>query len=70
MADALAARIRQAREEAGLSRELVAGQIGVSLATLIRYETDDRNRITLDKLQRIAEVTGKPLVWFINDVAA
>lgn len=66
MADELAIRLRLARTEAGLSRELLAGMIGVSFATLVRYETGRTQRTSLETLAKIAEATDKPLVWFFE----
>ena len=65
--DELAVRIRRARVEAGLSREYLAGKIGVSLATIVRYETGRTRRISVELLDKIAGATGKPLVWFFEN---
>jgi transcriptional regulator with XRE-family HTH domain len=67
MADEFAVRIRQARREAGLSRELLAGKIGVSLSTVVRYETGRTHRISMDLLAKIAQATDKPVVWFFEN---
>jgi transcriptional regulator with XRE-family HTH domain len=64
--DELAARIRTARKEAGLTREHLAGKIDVSLATVVRYETGRTQNISTVRLSRIAEATGKPIVWFFE----
>ena len=66
----LARRIRQARVEAGLSRELLAVKIGVSMSTLVSYETGRVKRMPLARLDRIAQVTGKPVLWFLDTKAA
>jgi transcriptional regulator with XRE-family HTH domain len=65
--DDLSLKIRRARNEAGLSRELLAGKVGVSLATVVRYETGRTQRVSLELLVKIAEATGKPLVWFFEN---
>lgn len=70
MGDTLSSRIRTAREEASLSREAVAAALGVSLATVVRMETGRTKRITTDTLVTIANVTGKPLSYFLGTVAA
>lgn len=67
MTDELASRIRQARIDAGLSREHLAGKIGVSLATLVRYETGRTHRISIELLLKIARATDKPIVWFFEN---
>lgn len=69
--DSLAQKIRAARNEAGLSREKLAGELGVSLVTLVRYETGRSTDITVKKLVGIAQATGKPLSYFLGaEVAA
>ena len=65
--DELALKIRRARNEAGLSRELLAGKVGVSLATVVRYETGRTQRISLELLVKIAAATGKPVIWFLEN---
>lgn len=70
MADHLADRIRQARVEAELSRETLAGDLGVSLATVVRYETGRTKRLSADRLIEIAKATGKPLSYFLGKAAA
>lgn len=69
-ADPLAQKIRAARVEAGLSREKLAGELGVSLVTVVRYETGRSTDIKLKKLMLIAEATKKPLSYFIGKAAA
>lgn len=69
MADQLASRIRKAREESGLSREKLAGELGVSLATVVRYETGRTKRISTETLISIAKATGQPLSFFLGKVA-
>lgn len=68
--DPLASKIRQARTEAGMSREGLAGRLGVSLATVIRLETGRTQRISTDTLVGIAKATKKPLSFFLGKVAA
>ena len=70
MADSLSHKIRQARKEAGLTRERMAPMIGVTLRTLVRYETGETQRISVNALVQIAEATGKPLSFFFEEVAA
>jgi transcriptional regulator with XRE-family HTH domain len=59
-------RIAQARKEAGLSQRELAEKIGVADAQSVsRYErgiTEVKTR----RLEKIAEVTGKPLGYFIH----
>lgn len=70
MPDPLSQKIRQARDEAGLSREQVAAGLGVSLSTVVRYETGRTQRISTDTLLEIARVTRKPLSFFLGKAAA
>lgn len=66
MADQLAARIKDARKEAKLSREQVAAALGVSLSTVVRWETGRTKRISLDTLLGIASATGHDLGYFMS----
>jgi transcriptional regulator with XRE-family HTH domain len=63
----LASRIRAARLEAGLSRERLAGKVGCSLTTIVRYETGRNQGGSLSTLAKIATATGKPIAWFFED---
>jgi transcriptional regulator with XRE-family HTH domain len=63
----LGARIRQAREDAGLSRELLAVTTHTSYSSIVNYELGEQEpRFTA--LARIAAVTDKPLDWFAEAV--
>jgi len=68
--DIVSKNIRTARVEAGLSREALAGLLGVSLATLVRYETGRSTDISMKKMLVIAHATGKPLDYFLSEAAA
>jgi transcriptional regulator with XRE-family HTH domain len=68
--DELASRIRQARKDAGLSREQLAITLGVSLSTVVRWETGRANSITLERVQSIGQVTGRELSFFLDGIAA
>lgn len=52
---ALGARIKELREQTGLSQEQLAGRIGVLRATLSQMENGDR-KVTADDLLRLARV--------------
>ena len=67
--DELANRIRRARAEAGLSREHLAGKIGVSLATVAATNQGRTQEFRSTMLNNIAMATGKPLVWFLEEAA-
>jgi len=64
-----AARLRQAREELDLSQEELGRRYGASGAHISQIERGKRG-IGLKSLQRLAEVLGKPVAWFIADSAA
>ena len=61
----LGARLRDARHGVGLTQEAVAGAIGVSWMTVHRWEHDQRT-ISEDKLERISELYGRPIRWFLT----
>jgi transcriptional regulator with XRE-family HTH domain len=66
----LHSRIREARREAGLAREPLAVKLGISVSTLRNYETGRTQRISYEMLAAIALETGKPLSFFVSEVAA
>jgi len=57
-------RIRQARRELGFTQADLANRIGVSLGVLDRFETGRGD--PSGTLERIAEVTGRPLAWYTS----
>lgn len=64
--EAIRARIKQAREDSGLTMKQVARAIGVAHdVTIARYESGVREP-DWDTLERIAAATGKPLPWFFG----
>ena len=69
MANSIGSRIRQAREEVGFTAEQLAPQVGVTMGTLLRWERDE-NAISVKNVMRIAEITGKPLTYFVAEEAA
>lgn len=70
MSTEMSDRIRAARKSAGLSREKLAGELGVSLSTVVRLETGRTKRVSVEMLQAVARATGQPLAYFITDKAA
>lgn len=63
---AVAARIRRARKDAGLSHDEIGERMGgVPRQTLIKWE-QARHRPGIDMLTRYAEATGRPLEWFLD----
>lgn len=49
-------RIKKRRKEIGLSAEQIAEKLGVSPATIYRYESNDIMNMRIDKLEPIAKV--------------
>lgn len=66
VADKVSSRIRSARTEAGLTREQMAPRLGVTLRTLSRWESGETPGISFTSLALIAEVTGKPIAYFVS----
>ena len=62
----IAARIKQAREESGLSQEEVGKHFGCSDVNISRIERGITG-ISISDLERLASVLGKPLGWFLSD---
>lgn len=57
------ARIRQAREEAGLSRETMADLLTVHWRTVENYE---KKTTPWGQLDKIASITDKPVEWLLH----
>lgn len=69
MVDAMVgARIRSAREAAGLSQQELAERIGYSSAGTISYLESGERRITVSDIQKLAHALGRPLEYFLQDV--
>ena len=63
----LGRRIRQAREDAGLTQSELADLLGLRHPQSIsRYERGE-TEVPQKRLRRIAEVTGKPLGFFLTE---
>ena len=62
----LGSRLRQARMMAGMTRQSLASAIGVSAATLRRYETGAR-RMPPARLAAAVVLLGLPLSWFFRE---
>ncbi len=59
-------KLQKAREEAGLSQEELARKLGCTQASLSNYELGKR-RLYLADLQRIGQLLGKPITYFLED---
>lgn len=62
----MARRIREARDELGLSQERFAERVGVSRHTPMRWEAGT-SQPRMRQLKSIAAVTGKPVAHFLED---
>lgn len=60
-------RIRKARREAELSQHELAKKIGVSVITVFRWESEKVKKVPSEVLSKIAEVTNKPLGYFVSE---
>ena len=56
-------RLRERREELGLSKTAIARAIGVTLAQVAKYE-NGTNRIAAARLHKLAELLDVPVEWF------
>jgi transcriptional regulator with XRE-family HTH domain len=61
---AMLARLRQARREAGMTQAEVGQRLGLRQAFISKLESGER-RIDPVELARFAAVYGKPLAWFL-----
>ena len=59
-------KLQEAREEAGLSQDELAKKIGCTQASLSNYELGKR-RLYLADLQRIGQLLGKQITYFLDD---
>lgn len=59
-------KLQKAREEAGLSQEELARKLGCTQASLSNYELGKR-RIYFADLQRIGEILGKSITYFLEN---
>lgn len=62
-------RLREAREETGLTQDEVADEFGRLQSFVSKVETGDR-RIDPVELCRFAELYEKPVTWFLNEKCA
>lgn len=64
--DNFAARLQQARREAGLSQDALGEKLNVAERTIRHYEAGTKEP-SLYRLPDIASVTGKPIGWFFEE---
>jgi transcriptional regulator with XRE-family HTH domain len=63
--DSLGARLRKAREDAGLSQSAIAKELGITRNAVSLWESDD-NAPTTDKIGRIAVLTGASVEYLLS----
>jgi len=61
-------KIQKARDEAGLSQEEMASQLGYTQAALSNYELGKR-RLYLANIEQIARILNKPLSYFLEEAS-
>ena len=66
LSKAIAAKIKAARIEAGMSQEALALELGVTCQQVQKYERG-LNRIAPDRLQQVAAMTGRPILYFFQE---
>lgn len=67
-AEHLAARIREARDEAELSNAELARRAGVPRRTIVRItNAHNKTRVNHETLEAIGNATGKPVSFFTSD---
>lgn len=62
----LAERLRQAREETGLTQTEAAERVGLNQSDISKIETGDRV-IDVIRFLDLAALYGKPLNWFVEE---
>lgn len=62
----LGIRLRNARQEAGLTRSELAKLLGVSAQAIYRYEKGEIN-FSVDFLLKAARILNKNFLWFIGE---
>ena len=62
-------RLREARNERGLSLEDVARAMGVSTRQVARWQTGESG-MKMARLTQLAQLLGKPPSYFLDEVAA
>lgn len=62
----LGSKIKQAREEKGMTQAQLAKLLGISATAVVRYENNTR-RPNIEMLKKISEVLDKPIEFFIDD---
>lgn len=66
IAMSLADRIVSARKKTGITQKVMAGRLGIAVASLNRYERGVRE-VDIKVLKLIAEITEKPIEWFFDE---
>ena len=59
------ARLREARDKAGLSTRELADAAGISQATIVNIENDQAQNMSITTLARLADALGVPREWMV-----
>lgn len=65
LASLLSERVAQARKEAGLSQDGLAGEIGLDGSAISKIENGTR-QLSSTELARMARACGRPIDWFFS----
>ncbi len=66
MGDALASRLQEMREDAGLSQNALASILGLAVSTISRLESGELSNPTLDTIDRVCAFFGVTRSWFLD----
>ena len=59
-------KIRDARKEIGMKQKIFASKIGVKKSTVSNWERGRNGVNNINRIIQIAEITGKPLHYFLS----
>ncbi len=66
---AIGQKIKKARQEAGVSQEQLADELGLSGNNIISRWENGVGRISVDQLLKIAELTQRPISYFFGEAS-
>lgn len=64
--DVTGGRIKEARESMGWSLEQLGIRVGLSKVAVLKYETGDISRFTMEKMQKFARALGVDVIWLLG----
>lgn len=63
----LGRRVREARLTTAFTLKEFAAKLGISYQQMEKYE-DGKNRVTVDRMMQIVELTGMPIDFFVDGI--